>query len=409
MEHQVEVPYRHGYEYGMGVDSASGSPMGCAIVGTPTNVRDAPGGSGSFLFTRVETTSDLEEHLGISADLSGGVGLFSASDRFTFAKNCKVQTSSITLLIHCTREYGFEQIDTPEIEKDHAAPLVADGKDVLFQARYGDRFVRGMTSGGQFFGILRIDVKTEQARSDIENTLSGTYGLAWSADIAAKVTSTLQSTNSEARAFVYYEGGELKTIPTTPEQVYAAATEWLQSLDANRKPYQVTLSPYIIAAGPNPPNPEQLQHQRDVLVRCAQLRSRTIDNINLIDYMTDTKHANDFEAVPDGLNLAELSANLNRDLDLIAEAASFAIDNPTEALSVEDFARKEKKIDNYTITLLPLNLPKLKPGAAQPPQKSTPVTPVDPNYHSVDPRFVHQYVDERARRLSLNVLLKKNE
>ncbi|MBK8344722.1 MAG: hypothetical protein IPL12_16380, partial [Bacteroidetes bacterium] len=86
----------------------------------------------------------------ISADLSIGVGLFSASARFNYAKNSKVHSEAINLLITCTKEFGFRQIDKPALDAE-VAELVADGNVGLFTERYGDYFVRGIRSGGQFF------------------------------------------------------------------------------------------------------------------------------------------------------------------------------------------------------------------------------------------------------------------
>ena len=40
------------------------------------------------MFRRIDTTSELETHLGISADVSAGIGSFSGSASFDFAKDC---------------------------------------------------------------------------------------------------------------------------------------------------------------------------------------------------------------------------------------------------------------------------------------------------------------------------------
>ena len=104
------VPYQFGYDYGIGVKSATGGRMQHGAKGTPSQVQGASGGSGSFQMLQFRQTSDLEDHLGISADASGGVGLFSASDRFSFSRDCKIQTNSIALLLTCTQLNGFMQI-----------------------------------------------------------------------------------------------------------------------------------------------------------------------------------------------------------------------------------------------------------------------------------------------------------
>lgn len=90
---QVKVPYREGFEYGMGVQRARANPLGKGVEGEITKVHDAGGGAGTFTLSQVKTTEEVETHLGISAEASGGVGLFSFDARFNFCKDCKVQSS----------------------------------------------------------------------------------------------------------------------------------------------------------------------------------------------------------------------------------------------------------------------------------------------------------------------------
>jgi hypothetical protein len=351
----VIVPYQEGHAFGMGIKSATGGRMQLGVVGAVTQIGGASGGSGSFQMTRIQTTEELESHLGISADASGGVGLFSASDRFNFVKDCKVQTTSITLLLHCTRQFGFQQIDEPALSQS-AAALVSQGRVDLFSDRFGDCFVVGLRTGGQFFGVIRIDTKGNDSRQTVENSLSGSYG-PFSADVQVKVSEAMKSTQSNAEVYVYYEGGDVKTKPQTPEELFAAADEWSNTLASQAKPYSALLLPYVIANGPQPPNKEDLQHQHDILVRCAKLRSQAYDRLNLIDYMTDPAHRGEFVADPQGPDLGKLMAGISQDLDIISDAASFAIDNPKEALEPEPYAQTKKGLTGYTLTLLPANLP----------------------------------------------------
>lgn len=353
----VVVPYQEGHAFGMGIKSATGGRMQLGVVGTVSQVAGASGGSGSFQMTEIRTTEELESHLGISADVSGGVGLFSASDRFNFVKDCKVQSTSITLLLHCTRQFGFQQIDEPALSPS-AAELVSQGRVDLFADRFGDCFVVGLRTGGQFFGVIRIDTKNDESRQTVSNSLSGSYG-PFSGDVKTDVENAMKSTQSHAEVYVYYEGGDVKTKPQTPEELFAAADEWSNTIANQAKPYSALLLPYVIANGPQPPNAEDLQHQHDILVRCAKLRSQTMDRLNFIDYVIDPSHSGEF-VVPQGLNLSNIMAGLSQDLDVIAEAASFAIDNPKEALEPEQYAQKNGITKDgvlYTLTLLPSPLP----------------------------------------------------
>ena len=341
------VPYQFGYDYGIGVKGSTGGRMQLGAKGTPSQVQGASGGSGGFQMIQITQTSELEDHLGISADASGGVGLFSASDRFNFSRDCKIQTNSISLLLTCTVQNGFSQIDQPVLD-DAAAQLVASGQSDLFAQRYGDCFVAGIESGGQFFGVVRIDVKSESDHQTIENSLSGAYG-PFSADVNVKVQSALQQTQSTAETYLYYEGGNVQTKPQSPKELFAAADEWSRSVQQTSKPYTALLLPWIIANGPNPPNAADLEHQRDVLKSCAKLRSAVIDRLNIIEYIQG--HPADFVMKQgDSDRLSKLHAAIAGDYDIIEQAASYAIDNAKLAVEAETYARTVKNLPNYSLT-----------------------------------------------------------
>jgi hypothetical protein len=96
-------------------------------------------------------------------------------------------------------------------------------------------------------------------------------------------------------------------------------------------------------------------------MRCAKLRSMTLDKVNLIDYMLDATHSKEFEPVPNGPDLSALAAGLAQDLDVIAAAASFALKNPKDAMEPEPYARTRMAGNaDYKITTLPANLPNHK-------------------------------------------------
>jgi hypothetical protein len=348
------VPYREGFNYGMGVRSATAGPLAPGAAGSITSVTGAPGGSGGFHLSRVQSTEEVESQLGISADASGGVGLFSASARFDFAKNCKVQSTSLTLVVSATSQKGFQQIDTPALTAD-AGNLVSQGKLDMFAERYGDVFVRGMHVGGQFFGVFRIDTKSEASRQRVDSSLAGSYG-PFSGDAHFNLTETCSRENATIFCDAYWEGGKVTVQPTTPDGLLAALKQWSETVDDQDVPYLATLAPYIIAQGPEPPNQEDLQHQRDVLKQCARLRSQTLDKLNLVEYIMDPLHAPEFDAPAGAPDLAALHAGLSTDLDMIAAAASWAEDHPKEAVDPETFARTKRSQPTYQLTLVPTNM-----------------------------------------------------
>jgi len=355
------LPYRQGYDYGIGLIATTGMRCSQGVQGEVSGVQGAEGGVGTLKITRVETTEDLESSLGISAEATGGVGLFAASARFDFARECQIHSQALTLLVAQTVQFGFQQIDIPVLRDP--AKEVAERPE-LFQSRYGDLFVAGIGSGGLFVGVLKIEYRSEQSRQTIEAAMSGSYGLAFSAEVATKLQNALTQTNSSVRVYVHAEGGTLlgHEHPMTPAELLAAHGRWYESIvgpDGKgtdlKRPYFVQALPYAVAEGPPPPNEQDLQRQLDVLARCATLRSTMLDNLNLVTYVL--AHPDQYEFAEGTVAyLQDVTAALGRDLQQISETASHATNHPGDAQWPEVFKAPE---GGYRFTVLdPARMPK---------------------------------------------------
>jgi hypothetical protein len=110
-----------------------------------------------------------------------------------------------------------------------------------------------------------------------------------------------------------------------------------------------------------------------------------LDKLNLIEFILDPNHLGEFAIVapPDGPDLAALQAALAGDLDVIAEAASFAIDNIKRACDPETFMRQVKGVADYKLTPLPPNLPAHTGGPPAPPAIPAGFFTI-PNWQTID-------------------------
>jgi hypothetical protein len=358
---QVEVTMRNGYDIGIGVAAGTGSPLALGATGEVTAPLLGTGATSSFSFRRIDTTEELATELGISADVSGGVGLFSGSASFDFAKKCKIQASSLTVILSADRRFAFQQMDSPALSPAAAAKV---SQPPAFAAQFGDYFVRGVATGGRFVGVVRIDTKSSQSKQDVNLALSASYGLSIDADVKVNISNALTKAQARVEAFMFTEGGTVtqqlnSNDPVTlMNQLFTAMDQWAATIETQRKAYSVTLAPYVIALGPEPPNLADLEHQRDVLTRCGKLRTQTLDKLNLIEYILSPDHMGEFAIIkpPQGPDLPALQAALAGDFDLIEEAASFALNNPKDAREPETFAREHKGIPDFKLTALPADL-----------------------------------------------------
>lgn len=360
---QEKALMREGYDIGMGVAMATGSPMAKGATGEITPPDVGSGGSGTFTFRRIDTTEELSTELGIGADVSSGIGLFSASASFDFTKKCKIQSSSLCVVISATKAFAFKQMDAPALTQ--AAANLVETNPARFSEQFGEYFVRGIRTGGRFFGVVRIDTKSAQSKTDVDIALSGSYGATVDADVKVKISNALSTANARAEVFILNEGGNIRTFPTSQDplmmisQLYTAMDEWNASVQDLAMPYGVTLAPYSLALGPLPPNIAELEHQRDVLMRCAKLRSLTLDKLNLVDYVLDPDHTAEFQITPppDGPDLPALQSLLAGDLEVISDTASFAINNVKKACFPEVFMKEIRGVPNFKLTALPTDMP----------------------------------------------------
>src|SRR5688572_28191018 len=106
---QVLVPWVRGYDVGVGADLASGSPMGLAVRGAASAVAGAGGDIVNITIQRIQATDELESALGIDVEASYGSAAFGAgaSARFGFAKQSKVQVSSLFMAVSVLVELEF--------------------------------------------------------------------------------------------------------------------------------------------------------------------------------------------------------------------------------------------------------------------------------------------------------------
>jgi hypothetical protein len=349
-----EVPFVHGMDFRVGVDTASGGARNAAATGAPSAVPGAGGSTISFFMEQVETVEDLMTSLGISAKASGGIGLFSASARFNFAQSCKVHSSSVFLIVSVQVTEAFQSIAQPGIDPG-AADLIANGKMDRFREEFGDMFVRGILSGGQFYGVVEVLTRDQADARSISAGLTASYAAFGASGTFDKAFSdTVSSHRTKVTCFV--EGGQNRQLPTTITTMTDRAINFPNELAGNAVPYLALLDDYGVLPLPQPPNFIDLQQQKDVLTECARLRNLHQQWLNDLDYIGG--HASEF-VDPDNAQLDQLRIDINTDLNTISAAASQAISEPKSAqlpvglrVTAPQFpARKEATGDGLPLTI----------------------------------------------------------
>jgi hypothetical protein len=361
---QIAVPYKRGYDIGIGADLASGSPMGLAVMGEVSEVHVGQGGIVQFHLERISSTSDLEKKLGISADANYGSGAFcpGVSARFDFASNAKVQSSSLFMAITAQVDLAFKQIDAPRLTE--VASGLADNPQIFAQ-RYGNMFVRGVMRGGLFVGTFRIDTGSSETSQQIAAELSGAYGL-FSASAKTKFDEVQKNFRGQISIDMYHEGGPVDLHferADDPLELLSKVNLFLKSFadrpDESAVPFGVTLAPLTIAEAPLPPNQAQIEYAQDVIIFCAKRRSVLFDQLNTFQFICDFPAKFDFSNSVSLDTVRTALETVQADLDLIKSCASKAMNSPEAAAMPEKYAEAEHR--EYPKAIVPNPLPIAKP------------------------------------------------
>jgi len=356
--------HKPGYDFGIGIDFASAAPMNRVVEGQVAPPEGTGGADVTFEVRRIQSTSDLEQTLNIHVDASYGSPSFCGIEaKFDFVKSSRVQTSSLFMTISAHVQLAFLQIKEPVITHDAAA--LADRPDIFAQ-RYGNYFVRGVSRGGLFVGVLRVETADSKSSDDISAELQGSYGL-FHADAKTKFQETLTRHNAKVFCMMYHEGGptDLKiTDPTDPIQLLSAANDFLTSFATKPAevavPYRVTAAPVVIANGPLPSNAAELEHAQDVLLFCAKKRSDLLDQLNLLEHIIETPSKFDFSNGASIDAIRKAANDVEFDLDTIAACAGAAINHPGSAAMPAEFAKQRQQA--FPIAVMPTLLPVAKQG-----------------------------------------------
>jgi hypothetical protein len=321
------VQYFTGVDYGVGVNTPSASAANVAVTGTPTLIPMADGETVSYTMTEISTEEDLQTALGLSVEANGGIGLFSASARMDYAKSCAMNSSSVFLLVSIQVTEAFNMIKQPGIDPA-AAALLASGNNTRFQAQYGDMFVRGLQTGGAFFGMIEIKTKDETDKETLSASVSAAYGpFGGSGQFSQSFTDAVKTRS--LRIICHIEGGTVPNpLPTSLDMLINTMGTWAATVKGHAVPYSVLLDSYAILPLPNPPNFIDLQHQVDVLNQCAQWRNEDLQALNDLAYIK----TNPLQFTK--VNLTQINQwqnEVSADLNTIATAASNALNNPATA------------------------------------------------------------------------------
>lgn len=352
-DQSTNVPYANGMNYGMGVNLLNGAIPGKAIdAGEISGPTQAGGQTVTYNLALVKSFEDLYNSLGISVEASGHYGLFSASGKFSYAKESNFNSQATFLLARCVVQNAFTQAENAQV-KPEAAELLRQGDVNKFKERYGDGFVRGMQTGGEFFAVISITSSTQEEQESLAASLQAKYGgFFTSVDVSAKLDDNTKSkiSRSELKVSTFQRGGTGDELSLTSdiESVMARLKAFPSHVEKNPVPYEVQVASYNTLALPDGPNPIDIQAQKDALMDYARIQVKLLSIRNDVEFVQ--LHPEFYLNPPPNSILNEWNDFITTQLNQLTRHASRCADSPVGGCQLftlklpDGFSMPERKL-----------------------------------------------------------------
>jgi hypothetical protein len=332
-DHSIDVPYTPGMDYGMGVSFLDGTIAGKTVApGVVAGPTGAVGQVVRYTLTIIKSFEDLFSSLGISVSASGHFGLFKASGKFAYATESKFNSQATFLLARCVVENAFSQAADAALTPDgDGYRLLQQGKTDVFQQRYGDGFVRGLQTGGEYFAVISIISSDREEQESLAASFSAQYGgLFASVSVSAELSEQTKArmSRSEVQVSTYQRGGvgDQTSITEDIAKVMARLQAFPEQVRLNPVPYAAQLARYTTLALPDGPNPLDIAAQKQALEEYAATQLKLMTLRNDLEFVQ--LHPDYYVDPPSAAELNAWQDMLTDELNNVTRQASICADTP---------------------------------------------------------------------------------
>jgi len=300
MDNQM-IEWRRGMDVGLGYNLLTGTTgRNPVVVGNVGPIDDS---HGQHVDTKCQITTDvtkLHESLGINVEAEGSYMGFSASAKLDYANSCDFSSYSTYAVIQVRVSNAFVTIKDPKFSPD-AWGLLEDQNKERFRERYGDCFISGRQTGGEYFAIYQFTSTSEAQKSSLAAEVNAAWtGVVASVALHAKIQTAKESTHEHVETHVYtYRDGAIREADLTLEDIIETARQFPVEVGTGEAvTYAVMLDDFKVLKKPDDDfDFFQIQARQEVL---AELTKKLLEYKALRDDMSFILgHLEDF-VNPDG-------------------------------------------------------------------------------------------------------------
>jgi hypothetical protein len=289
---------------------------------------------GQEVYFRVElasSTLSLTEQLSVTARASLKYGVTAGgSAKTSFLSSFKQNSFTIYVLVQVLVTNEQTLLDLSKIELKPSAATLFESNPQAFTQQYGDSFIYGLITGGEFLGVLEIESSSASEFRDIKASLSGkaSYGL-FSGNAKATFEQSLQKITSsyQMKATILRRGGSGALEQVTPDNLVKEALEFPSEVTGSSGfPYTALVIPYNHIPHPVA-SPLDVSNQMAVLEQLGAWRQR------LLKYQNDLAFALNHQDQFPGLDISQVDNRYNQvssEITNIVRAASSCFTDQTK-------------------------------------------------------------------------------
>ena len=363
------IDFRSLLDYGIGVDSPSLSPRGKAVTFDPPQpVAHAGGQQVTFHLHTIQSNEDFENAFSIDASVKAQYGLFGASAKFSYGESLHFTSEKKYAITEVNVVNAEEMIDNIRL-LPHASDLLSRGKFNEFRQECGDMFVKSISTGGCYYGVVVMSSENTNKLQDIYGKFTANYGLMVSGDVQVRSQMKDQLSQVEVEVTSFQLGGTDTSQPIDFLTVVDKAKDFATQVKDAGVPFTASIIDYNSISLPNRPNSIDIENSKIVLEQYYQDRSKILESINTIKFIK--QHPDYFEDF-DRNNLEEWLTKLTTAFNETRKNASKCVDNIGEC-----------ELIPVDIPINDIDLPKRKPSS--PPDPDTTIHVIPSKYRFITP------------------------
>lgn len=325
----ITVPWSNGVTYGRGFESLTGTVRGFPLnPSEPTEVKNAGGQRVMYYLNKVESMTELKTQLGLSAEVNARFGLFGASAKLDYAESASFNSFSVFLVARVQVTNAFKTLEDAAFDAQAWELLeTAEGRK-KFATQFGDSFVSGLSTGGEFCAVLELRTENSADQKSLSSSLSGSYGLAASADVEFSKKIQRATENRFLKISMYQAGGIGSETTNDVNEVLQRAKAFAALVRDHPVPYEAQIVDYDTLDRPAGETWVDQDRAMTVLKQFAAQKDRLLRLLNDINFVRDNMEQ--FES-PDMTTLNDAASDIADRLNRLTDNARQAVRNAEKA------------------------------------------------------------------------------